>query len=258
MTTETAHLNGSEKAVRLVYKALRPKASAAQDREYAELLLHWDASPEWRETVRAYARLLELEVIGTTRQKLILRPSSEASAFTARLSDFRRNMPEVDRGILALVLIAIGAAFFRSGNDLSGLRDTIQELTIGQIEGILDELCEQLKVETDGDPERRSDVLQEAWRRLIAKPRRMERSVTANAEQHHERQERANTSSRYGMVKLVVSRLVDHDLLRPNVAGEMESYYPTERFRLQLRSAMADDTLYDRLVRALEADQIVA
>ena len=237
-------LSESQKAVRLIYKGLRPRNSGLQDAEYAQLLAHWDADPAFRDEVTRHASVMELSVIHVDNRKIFLRPSHEDSIFAPRLSDIRANASDLDRGALALIFIAVGAAFFRTGGDLVGRGDQDPELTAEQIESILDELCTKLAERNPEDPARRDQVLHEGWRILLSKPRRTET------------EQRASMATRLGMVKIVISRLIDYDMLIENRAGEVDSYVPTERFRLQLAEVLTNE-IYDRCIRELDIEPTI-
>ena len=109
--------NEQQKAVRLLYKGLNPKASAAQDREYAELLLAYEASLEFRDKVFEMAKPLGVVVIGATAKQILLRPAGPDSQFNMTVSAFKGGTG-ARNGLLAMVLVAIAAAFFRTGNNL--------------------------------------------------------------------------------------------------------------------------------------------
>ncbi len=238
MTYLIENLTESQKAARLIYKGLRPRLSALQDPEYARLLDHYDASPEFRFELERLAAMMDLVVIHSDARKIILRPEGEESLFAMRLGDIRQNASDLDRNLLVLILIAVGAVFFRTGGDLTARGDHDPEFTAEQIEEIITELCVKLQEENPGDPDRREAQFVEVWRRLLAKPRR-----TAT-------DQRASMRSRLSMVNLVIGRMVEYDMLVENRAGEVPSYVPTERFRQQLQDVLEDE-IYEKCIRKL-------
>jgi hypothetical protein len=238
MTYLIENLTESQKAVRLIYKGLRPRLSAFQDAEYARLLDHYDASPEFRVEVERLAAMMDLAVIHSDTRKIILRPEVEESLFAMRLGDIRQNAPELDRGLLVVLLIAVGAVFFRTGGDLVARGDHDPEFTAEQIENIINELCLKLQEENPEDPDRQDEQFMEVWRRLLSKPRR------------RPGEQRASMGSRLSMINLLIGRMVEHDMLIENRAGEIVSYVPTERFRQQLKDVMENE-IYEKCIRRL-------
>lgn len=238
MTYAIENLTEAQKAVRLIYKGLRPRLSALQDAEYSRLLDHYDANPEFRIEVERLSAMMDLVVIHSNARKIFLRPEGEESLLAMRLSEIRQNAPDLDRAFLALLLVAIGAVFFRTGGDLLVRGDQDPEFTTEQIEGIINELCSKLQEENPQDPDRQDEQFIEVWRRLLDKPR-----LTAS-------EKRAGMQSRLSMIKIVIGRMVDYDMLIENRAGEVVSYVPTERFRQQLKDVLEDE-IYEKCIRRL-------
>lgn len=238
MTYSIEGLSDAQKAVRLIYKGMRPKLSAVQDVEYSRLLDHYWSSSDFRLEVEKLARMMELVVIPSDNRKILLRPEGEGCYFAVRLADIRQSASELDRSMLALIFLAIGAAFFRTGPDLTRRDDRDPEFTAEQVEEVLNELCQKIEEENPADPDRTDEYSVKVWRRLLSRARKTED------------EKRASMKSRLQMINLVLGKLDEYDMVATNTAGESISYVPTERFRQQLKDVLESE-VYEKGIRML-------
>lgn len=219
-----------EEASRLVYKGLKPRHRATQDTEYAKLIAKWDASPNFRALVRSVASSMELMIMDVTSTQILLRPHGPQSTFRMSYQNMRFSK-DANRGVLALVFVAVGAAFFRTGNSLTRRDAPLLQMTIPQIVTVFTELCERIAAAA-GDQEKRDDTLaEESWRVLL----NIERDVNFS---------RASFKSREGIVQKVVSILEAQNMLIADKSGKADSYIPTPRLRLQLADVMTNDIFH--------------
>jgi hypothetical protein len=232
---ELATLSQTQKACRFIAKGLRPEASGAKDTEYANLIALWEADPEFRQVVHDHARVLDLIVMEVTAKQIVLRPSGPESAFRRPIS---KALPQGDkRGLQALALVAVAAAYFRTGRDLTDRTDGIP-LTLEHIEDILTELCERLREQADGHDGLAEEGQAEGWRLFLSLARQAEGEV------------RGGWGSRTAILRQVIGLLVEQSMLREQAAGVTRSFVPTERFRLQLRDVMTNE-VYSNCVALL-------
>jgi hypothetical protein len=220
-------LSDSQQAVRLVYKGMRPSQSAARDPDYAGLIARYDADPAFRTQVSLHAAMLDLAVVDATPMQIMLRPSCAESLFRITLAQTRGSHAVRNSGLFALALVAVGAAFYRSGTDLAGTGAGLQ-MTVEQIEEILTDLCERIAAgDGAGDPPDAGEDAAETWRVIRAMAR------TGEGEG------RAGFSNRTAIVRQAVNALLDHNMLREDRAGAVASYLPTERLRVQMGEVLA-------------------
>jgi len=225
-------------ASRLIAKALRPRLTTLRDADYARLLNRWRANPDFRAMVETVAEGLELQVLDAGETALWVAPVDETSLFAASLTEVRDKLGEVDKGLLALLQVAIAATFFPTGRLLSAAADEPPTASLEHLLNVLLELCERLSGEHSDDVELADAGLREAWRAVLAKPLRQPDSKVATL------------SSLEGMVKLVLKRLEDYGLLKRESGGEQDFWLPTPRYRAQLRELSAN-AIYSKCVRAL-------
>lgn len=237
---EITNLTESEKAVRLIYKGMRATASAQRDVEYGALLVIWEANPDFRATVRSLAAMLDLEVVNATASQIILRPSRNDSLFRMTLPQARGPQLSRTRGLFALALIAVVAAFFPTGAELaSGAPDRSNQMTVEQIEEILSTLCDRIAEKEDGeDPVDEGEEAVETWRVIRAMARSGEGEL------------RAGYNTRAAVVRKAVDTLVEHNMLREDRTGVLVSYIPTERLGMQMRDVLSHE-IYQQCIRLL-------
>ena len=230
--TDLDRLSETQKALRLIYKGLHPRASALSgDPEYRALLRHWRADPEFQLTVRDLAPMLELRIVDVVDQGIVLAPDSPDSYFAATLSDLRPGLGDMSRGSLALVQIAIAATFFPTAAALTGADDDGGDIsaTPDRIAQFLREHCERLEEEASDDAALHEAGMVKAWRELARLP-----------EVPPDGSRRAAMNSLVGMVKIVLNQLEKHGMV--NQVPETENAYaPTPRYRLQVRELAAND-----------------
>lgn len=225
-------------ASRLLAKALRPRLTTPRDADYARLLNRWRADPEFRVMVETIADGLELTVLEAGETALWVAPVDETSLFAATLGDVREKLGEVDKGLIALLQVAIAATFFPTGRMLSEAADEPPSASLEHLLNVLLELCGQLRDQHADDAELADAGLRETWRAVLAKPLRQPDST------------RAALSSLEGMVKTVLSRLEDYGLLKKERGGEQDFWLPTPRYRAQLRE-LAANAIFRKCVLAL-------
>ena len=235
-------LSEAQKAVLLIYKGLSPRASALRgDADYRALLAHWRADPEFRDLVGDLAPMLDLRVIDVLEQAIVLAPMGPESVFAATLTDLRRDLGEMSRGILAQIHVAIAATFFPTAATLVGAGEDHGAVTATpqQIAALLLEQCRRLDERTPDDPDLDESGLAEAWRELLRLP-----------ETRPDGSQRAGLGSLIGMIKLVMNQLSDHGMVQALETTDGETYMPTPRYRLQVRELAAHE-LFERCLGVL-------
>lgn len=225
-------------AARLIAKALRPRHSTPRDPDYARLLNRYRADPEFRVLAESIAAGLELVVLEAGETALWLAPADQSSLFAATLTEVRERIGDLDKGLLALMQVAVAAAFFPTGRLLSASADEPGSATLDHILSVLLELCEQLKQQHGEDTELADAGLREAWRAVLSKPLRQPESS------------RAALSSLEGIARTVLARLEDYGLVKKEQGGEAVFWLPTPRYRAQLRE-LAGNTIFRKCVLAL-------
>jgi len=236
-------LSMPQKAVRLLGKGLSPRASALRgDTEYQQLLALWRADPEFRRLVQHdLAPMLDLRVVDTLDDAIILAPLGPDSVFAATLTDVRRGIGEMSRGALALIHIAIAATFFPTATALTGAQADSADVSVSpvRVAALLREHCQRLEAQASDDPDLEEAGLVEAWRELA----RM-------ADTTPEGSQRAAMSSLTGMVKLVLNQLHEHGMVQTLETAEGEVYIAKPRYRLQVRELAAVE-LFERCAKVL-------
>lgn len=241
MADEIGRLSEAQKAVRLLYKGLSPRASALRgDQEYGQLIAHYRADPAFRSLVHELAPMLELRVLDVLEQAIVLAPTSPESTFAATISDIRSSLREMERATLALIQIAIAATFFPTAAVLAGRQDDDGEVSASaeQIVALLKDHCQRLEETKRSDPELGEAGLIEAWRELLRLPETQPDS------------QRAAMSSLLGRVKLVLNQLQTHGMVNALETETGESYVPTPRYRLQVRE-LASHAVFERCIEVL-------
>ena len=239
---ELKSLSMSQKAVLLLRKGLSPRASALRgDTEYQQLLALWRADPEFRRLVHDLAPMLDLRVVDALDHAIILAPLGPDSVFAATLTDVRRGIGEMSRGVLALIHIAIAATFFPTAEALAGAQTDHGDVSVSpvRVAALLREHCQQLEAQASDDPDLEEAGLVEAWRELARMP-----DTTPEGSQ------RAAMSSLAGMVKLVLNQLHEHGMVQTLETAEGEVYTATPRYRLQVRELAANE-LFERCAKVL-------
>jgi len=231
----------AQAAATLLAKALRPRLGSLRDAEYARLLNRWRADPAFRLLVESVAAGLELIVLEAGESALWVAPRDEDSLFAASLTEVREKLGDIDKGLIALLQVAIAASFFPTGRSLAATSGEPASATIEQICNLLLELCEQLKARHADDAELADAGLREAWRAVLAKPLRQPESS------------RAALSSLEGMVRTVLSRLEDYSLLKQESGSDGAFWLPTPRYRAQLRE-LASNSIFAKCVLVLAPD----
>ena len=235
-------LSVAQKAVLLLRKGLSPRSSALRgDPDYAQLLAHWHADPEFRVLVEDLALMLDLRVVDVLEHAIVLAPLGAESVFAAKLTDLRSGLGEMQRGALALIQIAIAATFFPTASVLTGARDDHAEVSATplRVTTVLREHCQRLEAEASDDTDLEEAGLVEAWRELARMP-----------DTKPDGSQRAALGSLAGMVKLVLNHLLEHGMVQTINTAEGETYLPTPRYRLQVRELAANE-LFERCVAVL-------
>ena len=225
-------LSLAQKAVLLIYKGLSPRASALRgDSDYQHLLALWRADPEFRALVEALAPMLELRVIDVLDNAIVLAPCGPDSVFAATVTDLRARLNDMSRAMLAIIHVGIAATFFPTAAALAGNDEgAATSATPERIASVLHGHCQTLERKTAGDPRFEEAGLVEVWREIARLP-----------DARPDSSRRAGLGSLIGQVKLVLNQLQEHGMVQTEETEQGETYFPTPRYRLQVRELAANE-----------------
>ncbi len=214
--------NPTFQAARLVYKGLFAKGTPDSDPEYKELLNLCLSDPEFMQQVIAIAQGFTLVVVDVTDRGIVVVPEDQHSRFAMTLGDYRKSLErdggEVDKGILALVQVAIAATFFPSAQHLEDEDVVGQSSRVQDVEEVLVNLCEELLVQTE-------QVEVPGHLRIIGQQ-------IINLPSAREGDKRLSFATRHGAIKIVARHLVENGLL---IEEEDGVYFPRPRYQKMLR-----------------------
>lgn len=240
-------------AARLVYKGLAPRQRPIMDEEYRELIKSHEADETFREQVRDIADAMGLAVLDVSSHGIVLAPRPE-SRFATTAAEYRAKVSIEDRGLIALIQVAVAATFFPTAASLEFLeRASEVTATAGRIRENLQTLCRGLEKRFTADPAAVPLELEEGWRIVLRKP-----SVRDRAERDDERARRAATGDLDGLVQIVLKNLVDNGMLRREDTQREPFYLPTRRYRVHLRE-MAANEIFDlchRIAATVEVSEV--
>jgi hypothetical protein len=221
------------RAVRLVGWGLRSGARPAQEPEYADLVDRYRDLSDFRESVRAAADALDLEVLDVSSHGIVLGPRPE-SVFSLKPADFLPGAMTADDRLLAgLIQVAVAAHLYPRSIDLEETPDLERRpLTVAAVDETLRELCARLaeRSRTDPDPAANEELsgLYEAWRVYQARV-----SVKETADDR-----RPRTTTRR-MIERVLDRLCDFGCFQRQLRGDEAVYRPTRRYQIQVQNFAA-------------------
>lgn len=225
------------RASRLVLKGLAPRLHPTRDSEYAALIRDWEGDESFRQHVLDVAAGLDLRVLQVGRGGIILMPAP-GSRFAMTAADYRANVKTEDRGLIALVQVAVAATFYPTAASLETLDRPVTTVTVQQIRETLVNLCQQAKAAGAGSAACLPAHLEEAWRAVLRKPQipaeRMEREA--------DRPQRAAPGNLEGIIRIVLNTLVEAGMVAEEATADGDGFYvPLPRYQLQLRETAADD-----------------
>lgn len=213
-------------ASRLIACGLGAGRSLSRDPDYRHLVALWGANEDgFRTRVLEIASGLGLRVADVSPQfGIVLVPSSRHSPFASRTTDIRRRADAFSTGAIAIVQVAVAAAFFPTADLLADGSQPLPQ-RVGDVLRVLNTLIARFEASGSSDDERQAA----AWGQLSALPERIDGA------------RRASLSSREGIVAIVLADLAATGLLREtgDTAGPL--YTATHRWRVQVRDASGHD-----------------
>lgn len=217
-------MNGPREAACLLCKALQPGLSPANDIEYRELLAQYRSDADFARMVNEVTLGLELIVLDVSERGLIVAPASRESRFSLRLTDLRQNLNNEQKVAFLMAHLAICVVFFPTTDCLEDDALTPLPASVARFRDTLLSLAKRLAERIS--PDMSGAELQPGWELLKRLPSALPKA------------ERASLSSVEGFIRLALSHLVEHRLLRP--AREHEDanqtlYTATHRLRVHLR-----------------------
>jgi hypothetical protein len=221
------------RSVRLVGWGLRPGARPAQDPEYAELVDRYRDLSDFRDSVRAAADALDLDVLDVSSHGIVLGPRPE-SVFSLKPGEFLPGTASADdRLISGLVQVAVAAHLYPRSIDLEETPELERRpVTVAAVDEILRELCGRLAERSRTDPDPAADEelsgLYEAWRVYQARV-----SVKETADDR-----RPRTTTRR-MIERVLDRLCEFGCFQRQIRGQETLYRPTRRYQVQVQNLAA-------------------
>jgi hypothetical protein len=228
---------------RLIGFALNPRSRPAQEPVYDELLRRFRMDATFRSLTTAVLRGLGLSILDTGEHGMVLGASQE-SIFALRLSDYRQNLSLEDRICHGMIQLAIAAWCFPTAASLADPDPVVFQLTTHRVVRYLVDLCQQLKLRADRDPDLGTLELREAWRVIL------ERAETRSTP---DGRRVAQTLS--GMVAYALTHLERGGLLRRVSEEEGGTFKTFSSYRVQVRELGAHDAfqLVQEARRRLEA-----
>lgn len=226
------------KAARLIYKGLAPRGRPSADEDYKELLRRYQASDEFRQSVHSVAEGLELRVLDVSQYGIVLSPA-EGGLFAMSAADFRAQVNDKDRGVIALIQVAIAATFFPTAESLNDLDRRPPPATLRQIRDRLIGLCRELERRYQAAPTPIMDGLLEGWRAILQKPVLQERAERDGSKGRS----RAALSNLDGTIQIVAQRMCEHGCLSEERTSDVPLYIALHRYRIQLRD-LASNALF--------------
>ena len=230
---------GSEaihRAARLVLKGLSPRLRPASDLEYRDLVAEYMADDAFRAVVHTIAGAFEMKVLDVSPMGIVLAPHPE-TRFAATVSDYRARLGEVDRGLLALIQVAVAATFFPTAASLEIIdRPGEVSVTVSRIRDNLLALCRRLEQAFVADPKAVPSELREAWRVVLERP-----ILSPSLEKEAGRARRAAPRELDGIIRIVLNNLEDQGMVRSETSRDEPFYLPLRRYKVQLRELAANE-----------------
>lgn len=204
----------------LLVRALNPRLTAKEDKEYAQLLALYSAHSNFAQMVRDIAEGLELRVVGTpTAGALVVVPASATSRFAVRMSDLR-NFDDEGRQVFVLICAVLAKLFFPDELALEAETLALQPTSVAtMVKSVHEHAIAYREDETH-------EATASGW------------TLLASMRERLPNEQRANTRSISGWVRLALKHLDEAGLVRAYAQGNTdadESWYATRRFQLQLR-----------------------
>lgn len=230
---------GSEaihRAARLVLKGLSPRLRPATDLEYRELVAEYMADDAFRGVVHTIAGAFEMRVLDVSPMGIVLAPHPE-TRFAATVSDYRARLGEVDRGLLALIQVAVAATFFPTAASLEIIdRPGEVSVTVSRIRDNLLALCRRLEQAFTADPKAVPSELRETWRVVLERP-----IFSPSLDREAGRARRAAPRELDGIIRIVLNNLEDQGMVRSETSRDEPFYLPLRRYKVQLRELAANE-----------------
>lgn len=237
---------------RLVYKGLTARLRPQFDEEYRTLIRSYQADDAFRALVREVAEAMELVVLDVSNLGIVLAPRP-GSRFAMTSAEYRAKLGVEDRGVLALIQVAVAATFFPSPSSLEAIERANEfTATLGRIRENLLGLCHELEKGFAIDPKAVPSELEEGWRIVLRKP-----TVRDRDDREGRTATRAGTRRLDEMIHLVLSNLVESGMLRREETQGEPFYLPTRRYKVQLRELAANELfgLCHRIANAAQTSE---
>lgn len=224
------------RAARLVMKGLSPRLRPSADTEYRDLLNAYLADMEFRDLVHTIAGAFEMRVLDVSPAGIVLAPQP-GSRFAATISDYRNRLGDVDRGLVALVLVAVAATLFPTAASLEIIdRPGEASVNISRIRDNLLGLCQRLEDAFNANPKSVPEQLRECWRSVLERP-----VVRPSLDKDAGKSRRAGLSELDGLIRIVLNNLEEQGMVYKEQARDEDEYFPTRRYKIHLRELAANE-----------------
>jgi hypothetical protein len=155
-------------AARLLAFALQPRAYAAQQGPYAELLSRYRTDAGFRAVLAAMAEGLGLVVLEDTPRALLVGSRPE-SVFAFRLGEYRKSATLEQRVVRGLIMLGIAAYCYPTRRHLEGTGMPL--FSARQVDDFLRAACERLRSQAGEDaPLPEATDLATAWQLYLNQP----------------------------------------------------------------------------------------
>lgn len=224
------------RAARLVMKGLNPRLRPSGDMEYRDLLNTYLADMEFRDFVHTIACALETRVLDVSPAGIVLAPQP-GSRFAATISDYRSRLGDVDRGLVALVLVAVAATFFPTAASLEIIdRPGEASVNVSRIRDNLIGLCQRLEQAFNANPKSVPEQLRECWRSVLERP-----VVRPPMDKDVGKPRRAALSELDGLIRIVLNNLEDQGMVFKEQTRDEDEYFSARRYKVHLRELAANE-----------------
>jgi hypothetical protein len=220
-------LKDAEAAGTLLCYGLKRNVRPYDCSEYTQLLDRYHSDSEFGAFLRALASGLQLEVLdagGIIAAGLVLIPTGPATLFSMKLTDIRNGADPKFRQALGLLVILVTQSFFPTE---AALEDPEISRTPVSMGAVFDEITRAIEKHRQSEELRlASDAYRDGW------------AVLSRVAPRLPDEQRANTKSIAGLVRIVLNSLTEEGLLvsyATDTDQDGESYLATPTYQVQLR-----------------------
>ena len=220
-------------AGRLIACALRPRQTPWTNREYAELLQHYDADLVFARLVDNVCEGMGLRIIEVSENGLIF-GATETSPFRLSADDYKPNMQAEERVLHGVIQVAI-AAFTYPKADVLDQDDAVQSALISpmRLAAYLRQFAEAEQARIAEQPDHDETEERRVWRDILA------RAVTKETAARKE-----SATSLTGLCLYALKYLERQGLMRlVDETKENGIYQGTTAYRIRLKYRGAHDLL---------------